>query len=207
MATGFILADIFTYNLNIDTDIFELRCSMVTAKPSGLCIFQGVFSNVKYFCRKIKESEWLYWLTVWSHELVKWQNIWSTQCCLSVGWERNYLAPLKRSPALKTDEGNMTACRHQLGAALRLSDILKHVFSWSLWSLLFIRNANHVMSITPHTRSQSALWTDLLAEDYILYPHFFREVHQRSNVTLSKNIQQLRYCLDGDQSQLWEANN
>lgn len=64
IATRIILADIFTYILNIDTDISELRCSMVTAKPSELCIFQAVFCNVKYFCRKIKESEWFYWLTV-----------------------------------------------------------------------------------------------------------------------------------------------
>lgn len=56
IATRIILADIFTYILNIDTDIFELRCSMVT-KPGELCIFQAVFSNVKYFCRKIKDSE------------------------------------------------------------------------------------------------------------------------------------------------------
>lgn len=36
---------------------------------------------------------------------------------------------LKESPGLKTDDGNMTACRHQLGAAPPLSDVLKCVFS------------------------------------------------------------------------------
>lgn len=49
------LADLVTpcwyiYRLNTDSDIFGLRCSMVY----GLCIFPGVFSNVSYFCRKIK---------------------------------------------------------------------------------------------------------------------------------------------------------
>lgn len=39
-------------------------------EPSGLCIFGGVFSNVKYFCtkQKIKEDFDSYWLKLWSHE-------------------------------------------------------------------------------------------------------------------------------------------
>lgn len=39
IASGFILADIFTDNLNIDTDIFELRCSMVSAKKTKWTVY------------------------------------------------------------------------------------------------------------------------------------------------------------------------
>lgn len=41
---------------NIDTGIFQFKCSMVRLYGVD-CIFQGVFSNVNYFCRKIKEAE------------------------------------------------------------------------------------------------------------------------------------------------------
>lgn len=52
---------------------------------------------------------------------------------------------LKESPGLKTDDGNMTACRHQLGAAPPLSDVLKCVFSCNG------QCCSSGKQITPHT--------------------------------------------------------
>ena len=128
----------------------------------GLCIFQAVvFFYVQYFCRKIKEPGWLYRRSV----VTCFQSITRPQSCGCVGWVCNYLVSLKRSRGWETDEGDMTACRHQLGEAV----------SWSPESCLLLKCSSG-MQTTSRRSHHTHSFSHWFYEQVFIHPCLIRAV-------------------------------
>lgn len=100
-------------------------------------------------------------------------------------WLRNY-APLKRSAALKADEGNMAACKHQLGAALHLSD----VFS------CYGRDCKTQLV----NQSTNSLWSSFMNR------FAGRELYSRVRVSNVNPIQEIFSCTDTADLPITEVN-
>lgn len=85
---------------------------------------------------------------------------------------------LKESPGLKTDDGNMTVCRHQLGELLPLCLMFLNVSSLVMVSAVHQENKSH-LTLTPNGFIKRSADT----EDYAVYPCFLRKEYQRKKMS------------------------